>query len=261
MADKKIYLSIIIPSYNETENLKRGALSEVEGYLKKQKYPWEVIVSDDGSPIQESRKLAKDFCDQHPGFVYVENEHGGKPFALLGGIDHARGELILLTDLDQSTPLPEVEKLLPYFDQGFDIVIGSRGTGRKNSSPFRTLASFVFRTFRRFFLLPNIIDTQCGFKSMRRTVAREIFPRLEVIKRGRPKDNNWHVGAWDGEMLYVAEKFGYKIKEVSVEWENRDLSMGTKNSTDKGKFVKESIEMVQEVVRVRLNNFRGYYQQ
>lgn len=256
---KDLFLSVVIPSYNETENLRRGVLGEVRDYLSKQEYSWEVIVSDDDSSDFEAKNLAKNFCSQTRGFFFLENTHGGKPFALWGGIQKAQGKIVLLTDMDQSAPITETAKLLPHYNLGFDIVIGSRGTGRKKSSPFRSLASFVFRTFRRMFLLPGIVDTQCGFKSMRRRVALEVFPQLSVIKRGRPKDQNWHVGAWDGELLYVAERFGYKIKEVPVEWENRDLSMETKKSTSKSKFVKESLEMAEEVIRVRYNDFRGYY--
>lgn len=253
------YLSVIIPSFNETENLKAGVLNEVRDYLSRQKYSWEVIVSDDGSPDKIARQLAKDYCAGNPGFIFLENDHGGKPFALWAGIEKASGEIILLTDMDQSTPIAEVEKLLPYYQQNFDVVIGSRGSERKNFTLFRLLASFIFRNFRRMFLLPNVTDTQCGFKSLKKNVAVSIFPRMEAIRRGRPKDNSWHVGAWDTEMLFIAEKDGYKIKEVPVEWRNRDLSMATKKSADKGKFVKESIEMVQEIIRVRLNDIKGYY--
>lgn len=254
----KPFLSVIIPSFNETENIKAGSLDQIKDYLTGQKYSWEVIVSDDGS-VEEARTLARDYCTKNAGFIYLENEHGGKPFAIWSGIQKAQGEIILLTDMDQSAPITEVEKLLPCYDQGFDIAIGSRGAERKNFSPFRLLASFIFRTFRRTMLLPNIIDTQCGFKSLKKAVAVDIFPRMEVIRNGRPKDMNWHVGAWDTEMLYVAQKYGYKIKEVPVRWENQDLAMATKNSTSKGKFVKESIEMVQEVIRVRTNDLKGYY--
>lgn len=253
------YLSVVIPSFNETENLKAGVLDQVASYLGTQKYTWEVIVSDDGSPDPTARRLAQDYCAQNPHFRFLENEHGGKPFAIWSGIESARAEIVLLTDMDQSTPIKELEKLLPFYDQGYDVVIGGRGVERKNSSAFRRLASDIFRTLRRLFLLPNIIDTQCGFKTLKRSIATEVFPKMDVIKRGKPKDSNWHVGAWDTEFLFITQKYGYKIKEVPVSWENRDLAMETKNSTSKSKFVKESLEMVEEMIKIRANDLKGNY--
>src|SRR3989344_6882040 len=136
MSDK-IYLSVIIPSYNETANLKRGVLSEVNTYLARQKYSWEVIISDDGSPEEESRQLAREFCAKTSNFIYLQNEHGGKAFAVWSGIIRATGQIILFADMDQSTPIAQVEKLLPFFDKGFDLVIGSRGNEREKASFLR----------------------------------------------------------------------------------------------------------------------------
>lgn len=255
----KIYLSIIIPSYNETENLKNGALNGVRDYLEKQKYPWEVIVSDDGSPDEEARKLAKEFCDKTPGFKFLENKHAGKPFAIWSGIQKATGEIVLFSDMDQSTPISEFEKLSPFYNQGYDVVIGSRGTMRKNSSAFRSLASIIFRGVRRTVLLGNIIDTQCGFKSCRLEVARKVFPMMQIIKAGSDNLVGWKVTSYDVELLFAAQKLSYKIAEVPVEWENRDLSMDTKKSSSKGKFAKESIDMLKELWRVKMNDIKGYY--
>lgn len=260
MAAKSINLSVVIPSYNETENLRRGALNEVKTYLTKQKYSWEVIVSDDESPDLESRKLAKDFCDQNPGFVYLQNRHGGKPIALWGGIQKASGQLILFTDMDQSTPISELDKLLPYFDQGYDVVIGSRGLERKNFSFFRQLASFIFRNIRRSVLLGELIDTQAGFKCLRSSVAKEVFPLLKAVKAAGREAKGWTVTAWDVEMLEAAKERGHKIAEVPISWEDRDVSASKAKERQQGKFVKESVDMFQEVFRVRLNSLRGLYQ-
>lgn len=256
---KEPYLSVVIPSYNETENLKRGALKEVRDYLQKQKYSWEVIVSDDGSPSAEARNLAKDFCDKNDGFLFLENEHGGKVFAIWEGIQKAKGKIILETDMDQSTPIYELSKLLPHYDSGYDVVIGSRGFERKNFSILRQLGSGVFRVFRQSLVLPKIVDTQAGFKSFKKEVVLRIFPKLQIIKEGRGIKKGWSVGSWDAEFLYLADKLDYKIKEVPIEWENRDLAMGTKKSDTSGKYIKESVEMFQQVLRIRLNDFKGYY--
>ncbi|MCL4390466.1 MAG: glycosyltransferase [Patescibacteria group bacterium] len=256
---KKVYLSVVIPSYNETENLRRGVLEEVKSYLSKQKYSWEVIVSDDASPDEESRRLAKDFCDRNRGFTYLQNQHGGKPLAVWAGIQKAVGELVLFTDMDQSTPIGELEKLLPYFDRGFDVVIGSRGLERKNFSLFRQLASFIFRNIRRSVLLRKIVDTQAGFKCLRASVAREIFPVMDVIASAGKGSQGWTVTSFDVEMLVIAQDRGYKIAEVPVSWADRDISVAKAAERGQGKFIKESIDMLQEVYRVKFNQLRGRY--
>lgn len=253
----KIFLSVVIPSYNETENLRRGVLDEVKDYLSKQQYSWEVIISDDGSPDEDSRKLAKEFCHQNKNFHFLENAHAGKPFAVWSGIKQASGEIILFTDMDQSTPISEVEKLLPSFKLGFDVVIGSRGIERKNFSLLRRLASMIFREIRRSVLLRDIIDTQAGFKATRRSVAQEIFPLLQVIRSDKEKATGWKVTSFDVELLVAAQTRDYKIAEVPVDWEDRDVSIGKSRGT--GKFVAESLDMLSEIFRVKLNDFRGFY--
>lgn len=253
----KVYLSVVIPSYNETANLKRGVLVEVNSYLIKQKYTWEVIISDDGSPEEESRRLAKDFCENHSRFKFLENEHAGKPFAVWSGIKAANGEIVLFTDMDQSTPVSEIERLLPYFDQNFDVVIGSRGVERKKFPLFRRLASMIFREFRRSLLLTEIIDTQAGFKAFRTKVALEVFPLLSAIRSRDRRAVGWKVTSFDVELLVAADSRGYKISEVPVDWEDRDVATG--KSSGGGKFVKESLEMLKEIARVRYNLLRGFY--
>lgn len=243
-------LSIVIPNFNEKENLQAGALAQVSSYLKKPPFTWEVIVSDDGS-TDGSRELADAFVKKHSGFRFLGNAHGGKAAAINSGIKAARGEIILFTDMDQSTPLPEVEKLLPYYDQGFDVVFGSRGTARKNFPLMRQVTSWGFRTFRQFFLLSHVADTQCGFKSFKAEVAKEIFPKLSVL---REKAVGWTVSAFDVELLFLIEKAGYKMKEVEVEWSQQDISTGKGN-----KMVKESIDMAKQIITVKINDLKGLY--
>lgn len=256
---KDIYLSVIIPSYNETENLRRGVLGEVKDFLSKQKYTWEVIVSDDESPDLESKRLAKEFCEQDKGFTFLANKHGGKPMAVWSGIKTAKGNYVLFTDMDQSTPISELDKLLPFFDQGFEVVIGSRGLERKNFSLFRMLASGVFRTFRRALLLSEIVDTQAGFKAMKIEVAKEIFPMLGVLSQSAARVRGWTVTSYDVELLTIAQIKGYKIAEVPIVWEDRDESLAKAKERQQGKFVKESIDMFKEILRVKLNQILGKY--
>lgn len=250
-----IYLSVVIPSYNETENLKRGVLNEVRDYLAKQKYSWEVVVVDDESPDEEARNLARIFCEQNSGFKFIQAKHGGKVGALWTGIQSATGQYILFADMDQSTPIDEIDKLLPGFEQEYDIVIGSRGLERKKFSLSRQLASFVFRNFRRSVLLRKIVDTQAGFKMAKTAVVKEIFPLLSVIKNlGNAK--GWSPGSWDVEYLVAAEARGYKIAEIPISWEDRDITTGKKGGS---KFVKESVDMVKEVLQVKFYQLSGRY--
>lgn len=249
----KPYLSVIIPMYNEKENLARGVLGEVKDYLEKQKFNWEVIISDDGS-TDESREIVKNFMQKFPNFKLLKNPHGGKPFAIRAGVARAEGEICVFTDMDQSTPISEIEKTLPFFHPpagGFDIVIGSRGIERKDFPWYRRLMSWGFRSFRRMILLNNLVDTQCGFKAFKKSVGREVFTKMTIFqKRGK----GWRVGAWDVEFLFVAEKMGFRIKEVPVVWVDKDVAQGKQRN-----FFKESKEMLSEILRVKINQLRGFY--
>jgi glycosyltransferase involved in cell wall biosynthesis len=257
MQAEKPTLSVIIPCYNEERNLKRGVLDEVHRYVAKQDYEWEVIVVNDAS-TDNSKKLVADFVENTPGFSLIDIPHGGKPAAVWAGIQQARGNIVLFTDMDQSTPIAEWDKLLPWYERGVDVVIGSRGTVREGFSIVRQIGSIVFRSFRRMFLLRDISDTQCGFKSCRREAAKDIFPRLQFFKQAE-RPTGWKVSAYDVELLYLFERSGYVIKEVTVAWRNRDESDTKGQSSDLARYLKESIEMVREIVRVKLNHLRGLY--
>lgn len=243
-------LSIIIPNYNEKENIQAGALDQVASYLAEAPFTWEVIISDDGS-TDDSRALIATFAKKNKGFRLLKNPHGGKAAAINAGITAAKGEIILFADMDQSTPLKEVEKLLPLYDQGYDVVFGSRGKARENSPPTRKAMSFLFRHFRQLFLLRDISDTQCGFKSMRGPVAKYLFPKLSILKQTA---TGWTVSAFDVELLFLAEKAGYKLKEVEVDWRDRDVSTGKSKN-----FFTESVDMLKQIITVKVNDLQGLY--
>lgn len=250
-------VSIIIPCYNEENNLKEGVLDQVYRFLTKQQFEWEVLVCNDES-TDNSLKLIKDFVAKHKGFRVLDLPHGGKPSAVWGGIKEAKFPIILFTDMDQSTPLKEINKLLPFFDQGYDVVIGSRGVSREGNSLIRKIMARGFLLGRRLVLLPNIIDTQCGFKAMKTDLAKKIFPNLQFFKDKSDK-KGWRVSAFDVELLFMAQKWGHKIKEVEVKWKNEDLS--TTKGDDSSRFKKESKQMIQEIIRIIRNNIQGVYDQ
>jgi dolichyl-phosphate beta-glucosyltransferase len=257
MQTERPYLSVIIPCYNEEKNLRRGVLDEVRRYIAEQPFSWQVIIVNDES-TDGSRGLIEQFVNDATGFSLLDIPHGGKPAAVWAGIQAAAGDIVLFTDMDQSTPIGELAKLLPWYESGFDVVIGSRGSAREGFSIIRQIGSQVFRSFRRLFLLRDISDTQCGFKSCRRDAALEVFPRLQFFKQAdRPA--GWKVSAYDVELLYLYDRAGYSMKEVEVEWCNRDQSDTKDHSGKLARYAKESLEMAREVLRVKLNQLRGLY--
>jgi dolichyl-phosphate beta-glucosyltransferase len=257
MPNSKLAVSIIIPCYNEEKNLEQGVLDEVYQYLARQDYAWEVIIINDESTDQ-SASLIERFIAGKEGFILFDIPHSGKPAAIWAGIQKASAEVVLFTDMDQSTPMTELGKLLPWCEQGFDMVIGSRGSTRQGFSLMRKAGSFVFRTVRGLFLLRDIADTQCGFKLCRRQVALEVFPRLEFFKN-KAKPTGWKVTAYDVELLFLVEQAGYRIKEVEVNWSNRDRSDTKSQSSEMVRYVNESIDMAKQVTRVKLNQLKGLY--
>jgi len=232
-------------------------LDEVYQYLVGQDYAWEVIIVNDES-TDNSKGLIEHFARNKKHVSLHDIPHGGKPAAVWAGIQQARGEIVLFTDMDQSTPISELGKLYPWYERGFDVVIGSRGTAREGFAIIRQIGSAVFRGLRRMFLLPDISDTQCGFKSCRREAALQVFPRLQFFKREeRPK--GWKVSAYDVELLYLFEQAGCSIKEVQVAWQNRDESDTKDQTGEMARYFKESLEMAKEVARVKRNQVKGLY--
>lgn len=250
-------LSVVIPCYNELANLENGCLGEVEEYLANVDFTWEVVISNDGS-TDGSGEFVHGWCAERDGWRAIDVDHGGKPVAVWGGIQAAVGELVLFTDMDQSTPLREWELLRPWFDQGFEVVIGSRGVAREGFSILRKAGSVVFRGIRRAMLLPEIDDTQCGFKACTREAALACFPRLQFFQTAR-QAKGWRVSAYDVELLYLLAHTGYRIKEIEVEWSDRDVSQTKGSTSGVRQYVQESRNMFEEVVRVRRNVTRGLY--
>jgi dolichyl-phosphate beta-glucosyltransferase len=249
------FLTIIVPCYNEGANLERGVLEEMAAYLSKKSFSYEVLISDDGSS-DNSKVLIQAIIKKYSNFRLLANEHGGKPMALLAGINKATGEYILTTDMDQSTPLSELDKLLPEIKKGFEVVIGSRGVNRKNFPLYRKLGAAVFMSFRKFLILPEIKDTQCGFKLYKTTILKRAFPKLEFI-RSKKKAKGWTVTSFDVELLHIIKKMGYQIKEVVVTWNDRDVSVGKGGGLKR--YFKESRDMFLQILRVKGNDLKGFY--
>lgn len=247
----KVHLSVIIPSYNEKVNLRKGVLDKIDHYLSRQKYTYEVIIVDDGSS-DGSYEFSESFAKENKNFKVIKGHHSGKAGAVTKGMLEAHGELRLFTDMDQATPIEEVVKMFPYFDNGYDIVIGSR-TSRVGSPLSRRVMSKSMIILRKITVGVNQIhDTQCGFKMFTSDSAEKLFKKINSLHNGFSEINGSNVTAgFDVELLYIASKMGYKIKEVPVEWlyvESRRVSP-----------IKDSINGLLDLFTISSNKLTGKY--
>ncbi|MFH1970792.1 MAG: glycosyltransferase [Patescibacteria group bacterium] len=245
----KIRLSIVIPAYNEEENIKNGCLNSVWQYLKKVDYSWEVILVDDES-TDSTLELLNAFSKLHPGFKISPQPHRGKGGTVIAGMSEAKGEIVLFTDLDQATPLPEIEKFFPEFEKGNDIVIGIR-SGRKGAPLIRKIMAFGFSMLRTIILNLNYKDTQCGFKAFKQGVAKEIFKKMKVYDDKTITAGAAVTAGFDLEVLYIARKQGYKVAQVPVIWNHKD--------TERINPIKDSLDGLMDLIKVRINTLRGMY--
>ena len=248
-AGNSIRLSIIIPAYNEEKNLKKGVLTPLFDYLKTVDFSYELLIVDDGSSdgtVEELKVQTKD----KENIRIIENPHGGKANTVIAGVLEAKGDIALFSDLDQATPIREIEKFLPKFEEGFDIVIGSRH-GRKGAPLMRKLAAWGFSVLRGIILGLPFEDTQCGFKAFNKTSREAIFPKI----KGEWGVLHFKGGAvnagFDVEVLYIAKKLGFKIAEVPVEWNYVD--------TERVQVVKDAAAAIYDMIRIRLNDIAGKY--
>lgn len=247
-----IFLSVVIPSYNEMGNLRKGILSKVKNYLDKQKFSYEVIIVDDGSS-DGGLEFVKKFASDEKNFRVIENSHSGKAGAVTTGMLKATGENILFTDMDQATPIEELEELLPYINKGYDVVIGSRNSNRQGAPLTRKIMAKGMMVLRSAIVgLGEIKDTQCGFKLFTKKAAREIFEKVKDSHHGFKSIHGSSVTAgFDIELLFVAKNMGYKIKEVPVDW----LYVETRRVSP----LKDSVEGFFELFKIRRNITSGRY--
>lgn len=251
MKNPQIFLSVIIPSYNEKDNLKRKVLEQVHDYLRQQDYSYEVILSDDGSTDGTLPELEK-FALRHKNFQVLANKHGGKGPTVASGIAQANGQWCLFTDFDQSTPLSEIEKLWPS-TVDHEIVIGSRaaqGAKREKEPIYRHIMGMGFNFLVQLLVLPGILDSQCGFKLFSAKAAKTLFPKLYIYSRQR-KITDAFTGAFDVEILFLARKKKFDVAEIPVLWKHCH--------SDRVAPLKDSFRMLRDIIRIRLANITGHY--
>jgi dolichyl-phosphate beta-glucosyltransferase len=207
-------LSIIIPAYNEAAIIE-ATLSSLAAFLAQRGLRAEVIVVDDGSTDGTGALAAQALQRlKLPGRVLRQQPNAGKGKAVQAGMLAAAGQWLLMTDADLSTPLDEYDRLAAALLGGADIAIASRALPGARLEPpqprWRQMLGQLYAWVRRLLLLPQLRDTQCGFKLFRQEAARAAFSRQTL--------SGW---AFDVEVLYIAYRLGYRIAEIPVRWCNR----------------------------------------
>ncbi|NTU86101.1 MAG: glycosyltransferase family 2 protein [Chloroflexales bacterium] len=248
--DDPLYLSIVIPAYNEARRLPL-TLTRIAAYLADQPFATEILVVDDGSSDETASVAAA-----QPGVQVLRCDHRGKGFAVRAGALAARGTYVLLCDADLAVPIEEWPKLAAPLSAGADVVIGSRegaGASREGEPWYRHVMGRVFNGVIHLLALRGINDTQCGFKAMPRLVAYELFRRARIYGDDAPLVEGAAVTAYDVELLFLARKAGYRIVEVPVRWHY--------GSETKVSPVRDSLRNLRDVLTVRFNDLRGRYDQ
>ncbi len=238
-----MYLSVIIPAYNEEKRI-ATTLRDINKYLKTKNYEYEIIVVSDGSK-DGTADVVFGLQSEVANLKLIDNkENHGKGFVVRQGLLEAQGDYRLFTDADNSTSIDQVEKLLLFFGQGYDVVIGSRdvkGAVLANPQPWhRRMLGEVFNLFVQIIVgLWGIWDSQCGFKIISAKATQDILPKCRI--------DRW---AFDPEILIIARKLGYKIKEAPVIWVN-DLDSKVK--------VGGMVKMGMDLLKIRWNLIAGKY--
>lgn len=239
-----MYLSLIVPAYNE--ELRIGAtLSRVLEYLDRLCGGAEVIVVDDGS-LDGTSRVVDAYLDHQPTQVrllaYPDNK--GKGNAVRMGMMAAQGERRVFYDADGSTPIEELGKLLQHFDDGADVVIGSRSIPgaevRVRQAWYREQMGKTFNLLLRSLGLTRFRDTQCGFKGFTAGACEIVFPRQTILRY-----------SFDAELLYIARVHGLRIDEVPVQWINSPLSRVHPLS--------DASRMFWDLLRIRVLSLMGRY--
>lgn len=238
-----MYLSVVIPAYNEEKRI-GSTLKLIDEYLRRQNYDYEILVVSDGSK-DGTISLVKNLEAEIRGLRLVDNkDNHGKGYVVRQGMLEAKGELRLFTDADNSTSIDHLDRFIPYIDQDYQVIIGSIGIfGHKvasGSEPvWRRVLGKLGNLFIQIMAVPGIHDTQRGFKLFTAEAVNKIFPKLTI--------NRW---GFDIEVLALARKFDYKIKELPVDW---------KNDPNSKVGLKAYLQVLLETVKLRWNLMTGVY--
>lgn len=239
----QLTFSVVIPAYNEEKRIVR-TLDEAHSFLVGKGKSFEIIVVSDGSS-DDTKAVVVNYSKQAPEVRLLQlAQNRGKGYAVKRGVLEARGELVLFCDADGSTPFAEFDKLEAALQQGVDIVIGSRALRSEDSQVqtvwYRKFMGRVFNSLVNLLIVPGIADTQCGFKLFRHEVAVRVFSLLTAERF-----------SFDVELLFLARKCGFSIREIAVNWYNVPGS--------KVNLIKDSFSMFVDILRFRVNYLLGRY--
>jgi dolichyl-phosphate beta-glucosyltransferase len=234
-------LSVVIPAFNEEVRIGRS-LAKILPFLESRNQSWEVLVVDDGSS-DRTVCMVEAFANPHVR-ILKNPKNRGKGYSVRRGFLESRGEWVLFTDADLSTPIEELETLLEGAQKGDDVVIGSRAIDRSrilvHQSRFREWAGIVFNRLVRLVLRLPISDTQCGFKLFRRNRSLKVFTLQRIPGFG-----------FDPEILYLARKAGLGLREVPVTWSN--------DAATRVRFFRDAATMLGNLIQIRWNWLTGRY--
>ena len=236
-------LSIVLPAYNEAARV-GASLNKITEYAQQHAWTIEVIVVNDGS-ADNTPDIVREYAGSYPWLHLIENPgNRGKGFSVRNGMLHARGDIILFSDADLSSPIQEADKLIAALQAGADVAIGSRWVRKElqvvRQPMRRQLLGRLFNLALRLVLGLNFKDTQCGFKAFRRPAAELLFTQQQVETWG-----------FDPELLYLAKKSGLRIVEVPVYWAH---SEGTRLHP-----LRDGIRMFAQLFQIRWNSITGKY--
>jgi dolichyl-phosphate beta-glucosyltransferase len=240
-----MYLSVIIPAHNGEKRNIRKTIELVFVYLEKQGFPYEIIVVSNSS-TDRTAAIVQELMPQMPTLKLLDYpDRKGKGFAVREGMLHATGDYRLFMDDDNSTTIENIENMMPYFTQGYNVVIGSiRAPGHKvvgGSEPwYRLFLGRLSSWYSQIILLPGIMDTQRGFKIFSSKAAQDVFSRSRINQFG-----------FDMEVLALARKFGYKIKEAPITWKNDAVHSSVK--------LRDYIQVLLDTLRIKRDLMTGKY--
>lgn len=236
------FLSVVIPAYNEAKRLP-ATLEDINKFLSKKKYQYEILVVSDGSS-DDTAAVVKNLEGKIKNLKLIDNrENLGKGAAVRQGMLAAAGKYRLFMDADNSVTIDQIENFLPWFEKSYDLVIGSieipGAEVHERAAWYRRLLGKASKSIIHLFLGIKVRDTQRGFKCFADYVVEPVFCRQTIFRWG-----------FDFEILYVADRLGFKIKEVPVKWNNPGESK-----------VKLSgyVSTFRELLKVRRNAFTGRY--
>jgi len=238
------FLSVVVPAYNEAQRIGRS-LGAIHWYLVSRNYSSEVFVVDDGSS-DGTAEVVSATIESWPSFRLIRNDRNrGKGYSVRRGVLAARGEFVLFTDADLSAPIDQTGMLIAALEStGADAAIGSRALQREligvHQPLFRELGGICFNLAVRLFTGLKLRDTQCGLKLFRREVTHRAFEHMKAERFG-----------FDPELLFLIERFGGRILEIPVRWDN--------DPATKFNVLRDTVRSFREVADVRWRAMTGQY--